>query len=150
MKWEFELTANNTSSLLKNANYGENFEAKTGLNLENKKSPQTSKPACGLDFWRRVQDSNPRGHHCPNGFQDHPVMTASVTLHVFSADWFLKKCRGKRREILERSFPKSLIYDTRKPLKIQGFSEGSFQSGVPFSRPPRYDRFGNPPCIFNC
>ena len=30
--------------------------------------------------WRRVQDSNPRGHHCPNGFQDRPVMTASVTL----------------------------------------------------------------------
>ena len=63
------MTANNTSSLLKNANFGENFEAKTGLNLE-KKSPQTSKPACGVDFWRRGQDSNPRGHHCPNGFQD--------------------------------------------------------------------------------
>ena len=34
--------------------------------------------------WRRVQDSNPRGHHCPNGFQDRPVMTASVTLRIYS------------------------------------------------------------------
>ena len=79
---------NDPTSLLKNARFGENFEAKNRLDHENKKSPQTSKAACGLDFWRRVQDSNPRGHHCPNGFQDHPVMTASVTLHVFSADWF--------------------------------------------------------------
>ena len=37
--------------------------------------------AC-VPMWRRVQDSNPRGHHCPNGFQDRPVMTASVTLRV--------------------------------------------------------------------
>lgn len=105
MKWEFELTANSTSSLLKNANFGEIFEAKTGLNLENKKSPQTSKPACGLEFWRRVQDSNPRGHHCPNGFQDHPVMTASVTLHVFSADWFLKKVPWKKERTLGEKSP---------------------------------------------
>ena len=99
------MTANNTSSLLKNANFGEIFEAKTGLNLENKKSPQTSKPACGLEFWRRVQDSNPRGHRCPNGFQDHPVMTASVTLHVFSADWFLKKVPWKKERTLGEKSP---------------------------------------------
>ena len=32
-------------------------------------------------------------------------------------------------------------------MKIQGFSEGGFQNGVSVSRPPRYDRFGNPPCM---
>ena len=89
------MVINDPTSLLKNARFGENFEAKNRLDHENKKSP-----ACGLDFWRRVQDSNPRGHHCPNGFQDHPVMTASVTLHVFSADWFLKKVPWKKERTL--------------------------------------------------
>ena len=86
---------NDPTSLLKNARFGENFEAKNRLDHENKKSPQTSKAACGLDFWRRVQDSNPRGHHCPNGFQDHPVMTASVTLRIKR-----KRDAGKRRLFL--------------------------------------------------
>ena len=41
---------NDPTSLLKNARFGENFEAKNRLDHENKKSPQTSKAACGLDF----------------------------------------------------------------------------------------------------
>ena len=44
-----------------------------------KNSPAAGRTAFA---WRRVQDSNPRGHHCPNGFQDRPVMTASVTLRI--------------------------------------------------------------------
>ena len=64
-----------------------------------KQGPRLDEP--GSLFWRRVQDSNPRGHHCPNGFQDRPVMTASVTLRVFDvvfAGWFLKMAAGKWRE----------------------------------------------------
>ena len=94
-----------TSSLLKNARFGENFEAKTGLNLENKKESTNEQTRLWTGFWRRVQDSNPRGHHCPNGFQDHPVMTASVTLHVFSADWFLKKVPWKKERTLGEKSP---------------------------------------------
>ena len=41
---------NDLTSLLKNSRFGENFEAKNRLDHENKKSPQTSKAACGLDF----------------------------------------------------------------------------------------------------
>lgn len=118
------MTANNTSSLLKNANFGEIFEAKTGLNLENKKSPQTSKPACGLEFWRRVQDSNPRGHHCPNGFQDHPVMTASVTLHVFSADWFLKKVPWKKERTLGEKSPEISFLEYPEAIENTRFFGG--------------------------
>ena len=99
------MVINETNSKKKNARFGEKKKKKNRLDHENKKSPQTSKPACGLDFWRRVQDSNPRGHHCPNGFQDHPVMTASVTLHVFSADWFLKKVPWKKERTLGEKSP---------------------------------------------
>ncbi len=45
--------------------------AKATLLMEqSKKCPKTRIENEFSDkFWRRVQDSNPRGHHCPNGFQ---------------------------------------------------------------------------------
>ncbi len=40
--------------------------------------------AAGLMYriWRRGRDSNPCGPQSPNGFQDRPVMTASVPLRI--------------------------------------------------------------------
>ena len=32
--------------------------------------------------WRRERDSNPRGPHDPNSFQDCPVIASSVSLHI--------------------------------------------------------------------
>ncbi len=36
------------------------------------------------DEWRRGRDSNPCEPLSSNGFQDRPVMTTSVPLHIFS------------------------------------------------------------------
>ena len=39
-----------------------------------------------------------------------------------------------------------LISYSREPLKTQGKLKNGFQNALPFSRPPRYVRFGNSPC----
>ncbi len=46
---------------------------------------------------------------------------------------------------MERNRLYFAFFDSRKPLEILNFSDGRFQNGIPISRPPRYDRFGNPP-----
>ena len=57
---------------------------------------KSRKPLVLRDFllWRRVRDSNPCGCS-PNGFQDRPVMTTSVTLHILLV---------KRRREISASF----------------------------------------------
>ena len=48
-------------------------------------TPLAGEPLQPLEYfssWRRGWDSNPRGPQSPNGFQDRPVMTASVPLQM--------------------------------------------------------------------
>ena len=43
---------------------------------------KTSRTKCGMFFWRRKRDSNPRAQWA-NGFQDRLVMTTSIFLHKY-------------------------------------------------------------------
>ncbi len=57
----------------------------------------------------------------------------------------LKKTSGKRRELMERTKVISVVNNTAKAPKNQGFLEKWFQSGHSFSSAPRYDRFDTTP-----
>ena len=46
---------------------------------------------------------------------------------------------------MERNPDFLLISYSRNPLKTQGKLKNGFQNTLPFSRPPRYDHFGNSP-----
>ena len=58
----------------------------------------------------------------------------------------LKKTSGKRRELMERTKVISVVNNTAKAPKNQGFLEKCFRSGHSFSSAPRYDRFDTAPC----
>ena len=58
----------------------------------------------------------------------------------------LKKTSGKRRELMERTKVISVVNNTAKAPKNQGFLEKCFRSGHSFSSAARYDRFDNSPC----
>ena len=51
----------------------------------------------------------------------------------------------KKERNLERNPDFLLISYSRDPLKTQGKLKNGFQNTLPFSRLPRYDRFGNAP-----
>ena len=82
-----------------------------------------------------------------NGFQNtlpfsRPVpSTAWVHLQIYSRS----NVSRKKERNLERNPDFLLISYSRDPLKTQGKLKNGFQNTLPFSIPPRYDRFGNSP-----
>ena len=105
----------------------------------NKKSEQ-SEPCSD---WRRWRDLNPRAGFLrrPPGFQDRSLQPLGYISKCISAPTFL----GKKERNLERNPDFLLISCRRNPLKTQGKLKNGFQNTLPFSRPPRYVRFGNSP-----
>ena len=82
-----------------------------------------------------------------NGFQNtlpfsRPFpSTAWVHLQMYSRS----NVSRKKERNLERNPDFLLISCRRNPLKTQGKLKNGFQNTLPFSRPPRYVRFGNSP-----
>ncbi len=59
--------------------------------------------------------------------------------------YFRSNVSRKKERSLERNPDFLLISYSRDPLKTQGKLKNGFQNALPFSRPPRYVRFGNSP-----
>ena len=85
----------------------------------------------------------PRRFSTPTSRFSRPVpSTAWVHLQMYSRS----NVSRKKERNLERNPDFLLISYRRDPLKTQGKLKNGFQNAIPFSRPPRYDRFGNSPC----
>ena len=82
----------------------------------------------------------------PHGFQDRTLQPLGYISNCVYSNHHPSKVMQKRREMMERNRLYFAFFDSRKSLEILNFSDGRFQNGIPISRPPRYDRFGNPPC----
>ena len=84
----------------------------------------------------------PRRFSTPTSRFSRPFpSTAWVHLQMYSRS----NVSRKKERNLERNPDFLLISCRRNPLKTQGKLKNGFQNTLPFSRPPRYDRFGNSP-----
>ena len=84
----------------------------------------------------------PRRFSTPASRFSRPVPSAAwVHLQMYSRS----NVPRKKERNLERNPDFLLISRSRTPLKTQEKLENGFQNTLPFSRPPRYDRFGNSP-----
>ena len=93
--------------------------------------------------WRRWRDLNPRAGFLrrPPGFQDRSLQPLGYISKCIPAPTFL----GTKERSLDRNPDFLLISYSLDPLKTQGKLKNGFQNAIPFSRPPRYDRFGSSP-----
>ncbi len=82
-----------------------------------------------------------------NGFQNALPFSRPVpsTTWVHLQMYFRSNVSRKKERSLERNSDFLLISYRRDPLKTQGKLKNGFQKALPFSRPPRYVRFGNSP-----
>ena len=82
-----------------------------------------------------------------NGFQNTLPFSRPVpsTAWVHLQMYFRSNVSRKKERNLERNRDFLLISCRRNPLKTQGKLKNGFQNALPFSRPPRYVRFGNSP-----
>ena len=126
-----------------------NFQERTKNILPEKavkwKKPTSGKPACGRRFLAESVGFEPT---CP--VKDNCISSAArydrfdnSPCHICNIS--LKKTSGKRRELMERTKVISVVNNTAKAPKNQGFLEKWFQSGHSFSSAARYDRFDNSP-----
>ena len=82
-----------------------------------------------------------------NGFQNTLPFSRPFpsTAWVHLQMYFRSNVSRKKERNLERSPDFFLISYSRDPLKTQGKLKNGFQNTLPFSRLPRYVRFGNSP-----
>ena len=97
-------------------------------------------------FWRRVWDSNPRGRE-PKRFSRPPRYDR------FDTSPYMKLSFDRNHQIFNcfrNSFRNALLCYCRSTEKVRcykAFRRFCDRYARKFSRPPRCDRFDNPPCI---
>ena len=109
----------------------------------NKKSEQKIRAKRTLLWLAEMEGFEPpRRFSTPTSRFSRPFpSTAWVHLQMYSRS----NVSRKKERNLERNPDFLLISCRRNPLKTQGKLKNGFQNTLPFSRPPRYVRFGNAP-----